>query len=138
MTTAHVCGVAKIEKECFSMPWSEQAFAIELEKPESLTFVALCDGEAIGFVNANIVLDEIYINNVAVTEKFRKKGVAQALLNALEQYADGKASFITLEVRATNIPAQALYKKCGYEVVGVRKNFYEKPTEDAVLMTKNL
>jgi ribosomal-protein-alanine N-acetyltransferase len=128
--------VAEIEKECFSMPWSEQAFEEELHLDTAICFVAHLNDEVAGFVNGRIVLDEFYINNVAVASRFRKKGIGEALINDLCDYIKHIVTFITLEVRESNIPAQNLYKKCGFKVVGKRKDFYEKPTENAILMTK--
>lgn len=133
MTENDVAAVALIEKECFSMPWSEQAFCEELENPYGITLVAEIDGEIAGFLNVRNVCGEIFVNNIAVTQKFRRKGIADSLLFELEK---NNFEFITLEVRESNLGAIRLYEKNGYEKVGVRKKFYEKPTEDAWLMTK--
>lgn len=128
--------VASIEQECFSMPWSNQAFHDEFENEDALTFVAFCNSDIAGFINGRLVLDEMYINNVAVTLKMRKHGIAKALLNFLENSVKDKVRFITLEVRQSNIAARTLYQKNGYESVGTRRNFYQEPIEDAILMTK--
>lgn len=133
MTESDVSAVAEIEKACFSLPWSEQAFYDELKNPYGVTFVADEDGEVAGFLNVRDVCGEIFINNVAVKENFRRKGIGEALLCELEKR---EFVFITLEVRESNLSAISLYEKCGYEKIGFRKNFYEKPTENAVLMTK--
>ena len=99
-------------------------------------FVATYAGEIAGYVGAHNVLGEVYITNVAVFEKFRRKGVAKKLIDALLESAKAEnGNFVTLEVRKSNIPAVSLYEKCGFEKVGERKNFYEKPRENAVLMT---
>ena len=128
--------VAENEAECFSMPWSQDAFTEELSLDSAICFVALCDGEIAGFINGRIVLDEFYINNVAVTKKFRNAGVGTRLVDDLSDYLKNIVSFITLEVRESNVAAQKLYRKCGYTVVGKRKDFYQKPVENAILMTK--
>lgn len=133
----HIKGISALEDECFSLPWSENAVADFLSRNDTLTFVAECDGEIIGYVGSYGVLDEVYITNVAVTEKFRQKGVARNLLFALETECKMKKSaFITLEVRKSNLPAIKLYEKSGFENVGERKDFYEQPTENALLFTK--
>lgn len=135
--SSHTKGITALEKECFSVPWSENAVADFLNRNDTLTFVAECDGEVIGYVGSYSVLGEVYITNVAVTEKFRQKGVACNLLFALETECEKeKCDFITLEVRKSNLPAIKLYEKSGFENVGERKDFYEQPTENALLYTK--
>lgn len=136
MTIETVDGVFKIERACFSEPWSVNAFIDELKNPDAITLAAL-DNEVVGFINARKILDEVYINNVAVSKKFRRQHIAEQLLISLENKVKDNSSFITLEVRKSNIPAQSLYEKLGYEVVGERKNFYQQPTENAILMTKS-
>ena len=136
MTIETVEGVSKIEKACFSEPWSVNAFINELKNPDAITLAAL-DNQVVGFINARKILDEVYINNVAVSENFRRQHIAEQLLISLENKVKDNSSFITLEVRKSNIPAQSLYEKLGYEVVGERKNFYQQPTENAILMTKS-
>ncbi|MCX7657657.1 MAG: ribosomal protein S18-alanine N-acetyltransferase [Oscillospiraceae bacterium] len=126
--------VAQIEAECFSQPWSREAFLKELENPDAISLAAVSD-TVCGFINAHKILDEVYINNIAVKNGYRRLGIGSALLDKLEKYA-GKVSLITLEVRKSNFPAISLYEKHGYQKVGERKNFYSFPTEDAVLMTK--
>lgn len=135
MTVGDVPEVHRIEEECFSQPWSEKAFYEELENPCGRTLVAALESEAAGFINVRSVGGEIFINNVAVREGFRRQGVGGRLLSALEK-AFPDYEFITLEVRESNLPAIRLYEKHGFRQVGKRRNFYEKPTEDALLMTK--
>ena len=97
------------------------------------------DGEIAGYIGAHNVLGEVYITNVAVFTSQRKKGIGEKLISKLAEVVNNEnADFITLEVRESNAPAIRLYEKCGFEKVGERKNFYEKPCENAVLMTKNL
>lgn len=144
MQKEHLKAVSQIEKECFSRPWSEAAFYDELENPLSLTVVAIYtdsgkEQTVAGFVNVRIVSDEVYINNIAVSNEFRRKGIGNGLLLTLEEIVRRKkASFITLEVRESNSPAISLYTSLGYLTVGKRKKFYRDPVENAVLMTKNL
>ena len=136
MSPSHVGEIARLEKECFSTPWSEDGLKSELNNAFARFFVATYAGEIAGYVGAHNVLGEVYITNVAVFEKFRRKGVAKKLIDALLESAKAEnGNFVTLEVRKSNIPAVSLYEKCGFEKVGERKNFYEKPRENAVLMT---
>lgn len=126
----------EIEQECIADPWSFAAFESSFAANGALFLAAeSINGEVCGFVTANAVLDEINIYNVAVKENYRRQGIATALLKELEK---GEPYSINLEVRESNASAIALYKKCGFEQVGIRKNFYSKPTENAVLMTKTV
>ena len=128
---------AALEKECFSTPWSEKSLLCELSKPQSRFYVALSGERVIGYAGLQFVLDEGYITNVAVSEKYRKQGVAQLILNKFDECAAASGlAFISLEVRTSNVPAINLYKKCGYETAGLRKGFYREPVEDAYIMTK--
>ena len=136
----HVSGAAQLERACFSAPWTEDALREELDNPNSL-FLAAVDaetGETAGYLGCHLILDEGYIANVAVSPDRRREGIGSLLVHGLIERAEEKgASFLTLEVRATNQPAIALYRACGFEPVGTRPNFYEKPKEDALLMTLN-
>ena len=134
MAERHLAALAEIEKACFHAPWSESMLREELGK--GIFLVAERDGQAVGYVGCQTVLDEGYITNVAVSPDARRQGIARALIVKLtaEARAAGLA-FVTLEVRASNAPAIALYEGAGFGRVGVRKNFYTAPIEDAVLMT---
>lgn len=137
MTQEHLSGVMAVESSSFTHPWSENSFMDEINKDSSLCYVALADDIVVGFAVLETVLDEGNLLDIAVLEKYRRKGVARALFNELLKVADEKKlSFITLEVRESSIPAISLYEAHGFEKVGVRKNYYSKPTENAVLMTK--
>ncbi len=139
MAEQHIPRVAALEKQSFSTPWSESALLEELSNKFARFFVALLNGEIVGYIGSHNVLGEVYITNVAVFPEYRKKGIGEALVKWLIETIEGEnAEFITLEVRKSNISAINLYEKCGFCAVGERKNFYEKPCEDAVLMTKNL
>ncbi len=137
MQEKHLAAIAEIEKECFSKPWSEDALREELGKG---VFLAAESGEKIlGYAGCQTVLDEGYITNVAVSERFRKKGVGSALMRGmLEEAKKSGLSFLTLEVRASNLDAIRLYKKFGFKKSGVRRGYYDKPKEDAELWTLNL
>lgn len=82
-----------------------------------------------------MVLDEGYINNVAVAAPYRRQGVAGQLLNAFLRFGQAKLAFLTLEVRASNASAIALYEKLGFQQAGLRRNYYDDPTEDGLIMT---
>lgn len=134
MAESHLAALAEIEKACFHAPWSEAMLREELGK--GIFLVAERDGQVVGYVGCQTVLDEGYITNVAVSPDCRRQGVGRALIAELVQRARAQGlSFVTLEARASNAPAIAVYEGAGFVRVGVRKNFYTAPTEDAVLMT---
>lgn len=131
-----VSGIHAIEVECFSEPWTEQSIISQLPDDNHVFLVAM-DGESvIGYIGMMNVLDEGYISNVAVTAAYRRQRIGDALIDELVDRAKKRnLSFVTLEVRESNEPAKALYAKHGFEVVGLRKGYYTKPKENAVLMT---
>lgn len=139
METIHIPQITALEQACFSDPWTAEAFAYELENPLSLWLVAL-DGETVaGYVGSQAVLDEADIMNVAVHPAYRRRGIAGALLSELERrLAENGVLTLALEVRASNEPAIALYTKLGYSQVGLRKNYYFHPREDALILKKTL
>ena len=131
--------IQKIEQQSFSVPWTEAMLRMQLAPDSHVFLTAEADGEVVGYIGMLFVLDEGYISNVAVRPDHRRRGVADALLRALEERARALAlRFLTLEVRESNSPAVALYEKHGYRLAGRRKHYYEKPTEDALLMTLTL
>ena len=138
MTADHLDQAAEIERICFSDPWSRQMLSEHLENECNRSLAAWDrDGVLLGYVGLLAVLDEGHITNLAVHPEYRRRGVASALLDALDRLAvERRMAFLTLEVRASNAAARALYAKHGYEVVGCRKNYYEHPREDAVIMTR--
>lgn len=139
MTSAHIEEIARLEKECFSSPWSEDGLKTELENNFARFYVAFSKGEIVGYIGSHNIIGEVYITNVAVSPEFRRNGVGKTLVEFLiEQMKTEKAEFVTLEVRKSNLNAISLYEKCGFEKVGERRNFYEKPNEDAILMTIQL
>ena len=136
MNAEHIPQIAKLEKECFSQPWSENALSDELKNENSHFLVAAGD-EVMGYIGVQEICGEAYITNVAVFDKFRKHGIGRALLKAACSGADSrKCEFITLEVRESNATAIALYESEGFEKAGIRKNFYSSPTENGVIYTK--
>ncbi len=138
MVASDIPAVAALERACFSQPWSERVLEGEMKNPNSIFFVAE-QTELVGYIGMQHILDEGYLANVAVDSAYRRSGVGAALLQRLLAFAQQeKLAFITLEVRQSNQPAIRFYQKYGFEVVGRRRNFYESPTEDALLMTKFL
>ena len=138
MSNENVADVAAVERECFSKPWTEQMLRDELDNMSASFIVAEADnGRAIGYAGLTVVLDEGYITNVAVRPDCRKQGVAGKLLQVFLDFAQANhLAFLTLEVRASNYPAIALYGSRGFRGVGRRKNYYEHPREDAIIMTR--
>lgn len=135
----HIWEIARLEAVCFSSPRPEEALRAELTNDTAVFFVALCENKVAGYAGMHCILDECDIDNVAVFPAYRRQGIAGALLDALEDCARAHgASFLTLEVRASNMPAIRLYRGKGYQKVGARPHYYDKPREDAFLLTKYL
>lgn len=127
--------LAAIEAASFSMPWSARDFHDLIFREYCLYMVAEVDGEVAGCAGLTNSCNEGNIDNVVVAERFRGQGVAQKLLAELlvQAEAQGMEAF-TLEVRVSNVPAIHLYEKMGFVSEGIRPKFYEKPTEDAMIM----
>ena len=136
MTAEHIPQIAALEKTCFSHPWSEELLRQALWNEAAAIVVAEGeDGTVLGYAGVSTVLDEGYIDNVAVDPRFRRQGVADELVAALARFGRAKLAFLTLEVRASNAPAIALYAKHGFQQAGRRKHYYDDPREDAIIMT---
>lgn len=131
--------VAAIEAASFSVPWSLRAFTDTVEKENFRYFVAEEEGEILGYCGFIFVLDEAEIPNVCVKASARKQGVGKQMMNVLTEEAK-KLGIATLflEVRESNTAAKTLYKSLGFTEDGIRKNFYEQPVENAILMSKAL
>ena len=137
MTREHVSQVARLEEICFSDPWSEKSVASELENELSLWLVALEGDTLAGYVGSQTVLGETDMMNVAVHPDFRRQGVGESLiLSLVEELKALDSHSLTLEVRASNAPARSLYEKLGFSQVGLRKNYYRNPREDACILQK--
>lgn len=136
MTEEHIPQIAALERACFSHPWSEDALRDELWNDSAVVVVAEGeDGTVLGYAGLQTVLDEGYINNVAVDPRFRRQGVAGQLVEAFLRFGAARLAFLTLEVRTSNAPAIALYEKYGFTQAGRRRDYYDDPKEDALLMT---
>ena len=133
----HVQPAAALEWQCFSSPWSEDALAEELKNPDAFFVAAEEDGAFVGYAGMHCPMGDCYIDNIAVAPAARRRGVARELLAALDRLAGERGLYrVTLEVRASNAPAIALYESAGYIREGIRPGFYRKPTEDAVLYSR--
>ena len=136
MTADHVVSVAELEKICFGTEaWSEKSVASELTNALSLWLVAMEEDKVAGYVGSQTVMDETDMMNVAVHPDHRRKGIAEALVLSLAEALKEKGSHcLTLEVRASNAPAIGLYEKLGFQQIGLRKNYYHNPKEDARIL----
>ena len=139
MNEAHVASIAALEKLCFTDPWSENSIATELNSRLSYWLVAEEDGEVLGYIGSQSVLGESDMMNVAVHPDHRRKGIAEALVQALSVALKERENVcLTLEVRVSNAPAFALYEKLGFRQVGRRPHYYRNPKEDALILRKAL
>ena len=137
MNATHVPQIAELEKLCFSDPWSEKSIETELSCRLSVWLVALEGEQVVGYVGSQTVIDESDMMNIAVHPDFRRRGIAEALVAELEAALRQRGSrALTLEVRDSNAPAIALYEKLGFARVGLRKNYYRNPKEDALILRK--
>ena len=126
----------RLEQRCFSVPWTEAQLRAQLPDDRHVFLVAERGDEVLGYVGLMHVLDEGYISNVAVSPDCRRQGIGAALIAELTRRAGRlELAFLTLEARASNAPAIRLYEKMGFRQVGRRKRYYQRPEEDAVLMT---
>lgn len=139
LSSDDVSDILRIDSECFTNPWSEDTVSSLLKNSNACVFGALEGDLLIGYVALEWVLDEGSLTNLAVLPEFRRNGVAESLLQELLAFAESNnLQFVTLEVRASNIPAMSLYRKLGFKEVGKRPRYYSSPVEDALLMTKYL
>ena len=137
MNESHVAQVAALEKLCFSDPWSEASITSELENPLSLWLIAEEDGAVCGYVGSQTVLDETDMMNIAVHPDCRRKGIAAALITELVSRLKARGSrVLRLEVRESNFSAIALYEALGFTQLGLRKNYYRNPKENALILGK--
>ncbi len=137
MCEEHVSQVAALEVICFSDPWSEKSVASELTNPLSLWLVAVEGDNVAGYIGSQTVEGETDMMNVAVHPDWRRQGIGENLILSLVETLKEKGSHsLTLEVRASNEPAQKLYEKLRFVQVGLRKNYYRNPKEDACILQK--
>ena len=132
----HLDSLADLESLAFSTPWSYDALAEELQNPLAVFLVAEdVDAEsAVGYLGMHYILDEGFIANLAVHPAYRRQGIARSLLREAQEYAEAHdLARLTLEVRASNVPAIALYEGMGFTRDGIRPGFYDSPKEDAAI-----
>lgn len=139
MNEGHISELARLEKICFSQPWSEKSLSEELENRVAHFLVAEVDGRAVGYIGIFVVYESSDISNIAVFPEYRRHGVGKLLLRgACDVAKRNGAESISLEVRPSNEGAIALYNSLGFEEIGLRKNFYRNPTEDGLILSKKL
>lgn len=139
MTSKDIDGVFEVEKNCFDDYWSKDAFKKELSNDVARYLVAKIDGRVVGYVGIWFVLDEGHITNVAVHSDFRGKKIGDKLIQELVNLCrEGNISSMTLEVRVSNVVAQNLYKKYGFKLAGIRKEYYSDNKEDAMIMWSDI
>lgn len=131
--------ISLLEKECFSVPWSEASIIESIEKDYSIFLKAVADKKIVGYAGLYKTFEEGDITNIAVSDKYRRQGIGSKLIDAVfYECKKQKISNIMLEVRKSNAMAIRLYEKKGFKCIGVRKGFYQKPVEDAVIMKREL
>ncbi len=139
MNAGDVAAIALLENACFSDPWSENSIASELENPLSYWLVADDNGIVAGYVGSQAVLDSADMMNIAVSPDYRRQGIGEMLVNGLVAHLKQEnVRALLLEVRVSNAPAIALYKKLGFQQVGRRPGYYRNPREDALILRKEL
>ena len=140
MTLEDIPQVVEIEKQCFSLPWSEKSFEESLNREDTIFLVCNPkDTKITGYMGLYLSFEEASVTNVAVSLEFRKRGCGEKLVAAAKEFAkEAGAERIFLEVRLSNMPAISLYKKLGFQELGIRKKFYEHPVEDAYIMSCEL
>lgn len=138
-TVADIAAVLRIERDAFADPWHRDAFLAALQTPHVHFLVAERAGEVAGYVIGLTAADEGEIQNVAVASVFRRTGVGRVLVDAvLDLIAQAGARSVYLEVRASNVAACALYESIGFRPIGRRRQYYRKPTEDAIVLSKEI
>lgn len=139
MKSSDIDGVFEVEKSCFEDYWSKDAFKKELANDVARYLVAKLDGKVVGYVGIWFVLDEGHITNVAVHENYRGKKIGDKLVKALVELSKlNNIVSMTLEVRASNMVAQSLYRKYGFKMAGIRKEYYSNNKEDAIIMWNDI
>ena len=128
-------GIYRLEIDTFSIPWSKEAIIKEFENTFANYFIAEEDNQIIGYIGVWKVLEEGQITNIAVHKDYRRRGIGKELIKTLMNFGrEEKIEVFLLEVRKSNEAAKKLYEQMGFTHLGIRKNYYQKPTEDAVLM----
>ncbi len=139
LTEKDIAEIAELDKICFSVPWSYNSFLAELQNPIARYLVAKVGGHCIGYCGFWVAYDCGDITNIAVHPDYRRRGIGSMLVSSMLSLArrEGLAS-MNLEVRKSNIAAQSLYSKYGFEIAGTRKGYYSDNREDALIMVVGL
>lgn len=138
MTVDDISQVAEIERQIFSIPWSEKAFRDSMESDNTIYIVAKENNNVAGYAGMYLSFEEGNITNVAVNPLSRRKRIGEKIVRDILNRAYEKGvRDVFLEVRETNSVAIALYEKIGFKEEGIRKNFYDKPRENALIMWKH-
>lgn len=129
---------ARIDKECFAIPWSEKAFSDEYSNGAATYFAARSEDGCVGYIGFwNVGSGDI--TNIAVCEKYRRQGIGGRLIGAvIKRASELGLEFLTLEVRKSNAAARSLYEKYGFEEIGLRKRYYRDNNEDAIIMSRSV
>lgn len=139
MTEKDIDGVFEVEKNCFEHHWSKDALRKELTNNIAKYLVAKVDDKVVGYVGVWMILDEGHITNVAVHSDYRGQKIGDKLVESLVNMCrENNISSMTLEVRVSNIVAQNLYKKYGFKIGGIRKEYYSDNKEDAIIMWNSI
>ena len=139
MTVDDVDGVFEVEKSCFEDYWSKNAFLDELKNPHARYLVAETEGKIVGYIGIWLIIDEGHITNVAVHKDFRGRKIGNELMKEMTELCkENYIKAMTLEVRKSNDVAQNLYKKYGFKMAGIRKEYYSDNKEDAIIMWNQL
>lgn len=135
LSQEHLDGVMVVENLSFKIPWSRDSFLEELNNDMAIYFVAVSDGQVLGYGGMWKIFDEGHITNIAVHPEFRLCGIASKIMDKILDISkfNGIAN-LTLEVRKSNIAAQKLYQKYGFKAEGTRKGYYSDTGEDALIM----
>jgi ribosomal-protein-alanine N-acetyltransferase len=137
LASEHSAAIAALEEICFSTPWSENAILHEVTNPISYWLVAVENGQVLGYVGSQYGYGEADMMNLAVVPDFRNRGIGQQLvMELISHLADLDVKSLTLEVRQSNAAAISLYEKMGFQQVGLRPNYYQKPKEAALILRK--
>ena len=139
MTSKDIDGVFEVEKSCFKHYWSKESFQKELKNNLAKYLVAKLDNKIVGYIGIWLVLDEGHITNVAVHQDYRGMKIGDLLVKSMiNQCKENKIVSMTLEVRVSNTIAQNLYKKYGFKLSGIRKEYYSDNKEDAMIMWNDI
>ena len=130
--------IAEIEKNSFTDPWTENSLLSQISEKYGIFLTAEKCGEIIGYIIGSCDGENAFIEKIAVKNSARKQGVGKALINKFILEFAGSAKQISLEVRESNSAAKALYFSVGFEAAGIRKNLYEFPKENGIVMIKKL